>query len=147
MGSIRDQILGAFVTRLGSIAGWSSQLRGAVNYGDAAVRAVVFFASEDKTIATNETYQATMQVGVLLTVRSEDADAALDDGNPYRYLDRMVVEVERKVHDPDSWGLDPDYTDAVVLGHEVSDPDEQNELQAVVRLQFRYRHDYQDPAT
>jgi len=145
VASIRDQILHTLTTRLSAVSGWSAQLRGAVNYADAAVRAVVFFVSEDKTIANNTQYIATMQAGVLLTVRTEDADATVDAGNPYRYLDRMVVEVERTIHDPDAWGIDPDYTDAMVMGHEVADPDEQNELQAVIRLQFRYRHDYQDP--
>jgi hypothetical protein len=145
MASIRDNILGALVTRLATISGWDVQLRGAVNTADAAVKAVVLFVAEDKRLANNEHYVCTMQVAVFLTARAEDAHPTTDAGNPYRYLDRLVVLAEKKIHDPDSWGLNPDFTDVVVNGHDVSDPTEENEVTALMRLTFTYRHDYQDP--
>jgi hypothetical protein len=147
MASIRDTILNALVTRLASIAGWTAQLRGAVNVGgDVPVLAIVAMVNESKVLASSEVYSATLQVEVLVQGRAEDADATLDAGNPYRYLDRLVVQVEKKVHAPDSWGIDPDFTDVVCTGHVVADPDESNVVAAVVQLTFTYRHHYQDPA-
>lgn len=146
MASIRDNILTALVTRLDAITGWTTQLRGSVNIaGDNGVVAIVAFVSEDKRLAASTVYTATMQVEVLITGRAEDADATADDGNPYRYLDRLVVLAEKAIHTPDSWGVTPDFTDVVVTGHEVLDPSESNEVAAVLRLQFTYRHDYQNP--
>lgn len=145
MASIRDNILNALVTRLATISGWNVQLRGSVNTADAPVKAVVFFVAEDKRLANAESYIATMQVAVFITARAEDAHSTIDAGNPYRYLDRLVVLAEKKIHDPDSWGLDPDFTDVVVNGHDVADPTEENEVTALMRMTFTYRHDYQDP--
>jgi hypothetical protein len=58
----------------------------------------------------------------------------------------MVTEVEKAIHTPDSWGIDPDYTDVSITGHEVDDPTDDNEFVARVGITFQYRHDYQDPA-
>ena len=147
MASIRDNILNSLVTRLMTIPGWMAQLRGAQNVGgDVPVLAIVAMINEDKRLAGSDTYLATMQAEVLVQGRTEDADEMLDKGNPYRYLDRLVVEVEKKVHAPDSWGLIPDFTDVVCTGHVVTDPDESNIVAAVVQLTFTYRHHYQDPA-
>jgi hypothetical protein len=145
VASIRTNILLALVTRLAAIPGWAAQLRDRENGGDHPVLAVVFFFSEDKRIATNDQYQATMTVGVFIKGRIEDADPTLDAGNVYRYLDRLVVLAEQKIHSPDEWGLTPGFTDVTINGHEVADPDEDNEVQALLRLTFTYRHHYQDP--
>lgn len=145
MASIRDNILGALVTRLNGIAGWNAQLRGSTNAADSAVHAVVFFVSEEKRLANNESYSATMQVAVFITARAEDASPTVDGGNAYRYLDRLVVLAEKRIHAPDAWGVTPDFTDVVVNGHDVGDPTEQNEVTALLRLTFTYRHDLDDP--
>ena len=63
----------------------------------------------------------------------------------FTYLDRMVVEVEKAVHTPDEWSVVPSFERLTVTGHEVSDPDEGNELGALIFIEFKYRHDYQDP--
>ena len=145
MASLRDVILTALVARLATISGWDAQLRGRENVAGAAVQAVVFQLSEDKDLATIDQYLASLQVGVLITAASEDADATIDAGNPFRYLDRQVVLAEKKIHDPDSWGPNPPFTDVAVNGHDVVDPDEENQVRALLRLTFKYRHHFQDP--
>lgn len=146
MASIRQNILDALVTRLAAISGWSAQLRGSPNsIGSAAVAAIVAPVSEDKSITTADQYQATLQVLVWIVCNAEDADGVLDGGNAYRYLDRLVTLAEKAIHDPDEWGLDPAFTDVQIVGHDVSEPTEDNQVAAQLRLQFRYRHSYQDP--
>lgn len=145
MPSIRDGLLTALVARVDGITGISAELRGARNTMPSKVHAVVFPLGEDKDLANSHSYLANYQVGIALTVRREDADATLDGGNPYRYLDRQVTAVEQVIHAPDSWGVSPDFTDVVVTGHEVEEPTETNEYQAVISLRFTYQHDYQDP--
>lgn len=147
MTSIRMNIAIALVARLATIQGWNVQLRSLENGGDFPVIAIVFFEGEAKRIAISSPpqYQATCVVSVFIAGRSEDADPALDGGNPYRYLDRLVTLAEKKIHNPDSWGLNPDFTDVSIEGHEVRDPDESNPMHAVLRLAFTYRHDALDP--
>ena len=82
---------------------------------------------------------------MLLIVRQEDADSDLDASNPYRYLDRQLVKVEKVIHNPDSWGIDPDYTDVEMTGFEVEDPSDDNEFMCRLFITFQYRHDYQNP--
>ena len=142
--SIRMAIQLALVARLAAL-GWLVQLRDVENAGDAPVKAIVFQGSEDKRIENNDQYQATLQVAVEITVRAQDAHPTTDAGNAYRYLDRMVTLAETTIHSPDAWGLHPDFTDVTINGHDVSDPTERNEVQALLRLQFKYRHDYQNP--
>ena len=150
MASILDQILLTLVARLAAIPQWDVQLRTGANAADAAVRATVFHISEDKDFANNEFYNCTLRVGVSIIVRMEDADPVLDVGtdgepNPYRYFDRMRVLAEKKIHEPDSWGFDPDFTDVKINGHEVDNPSEKNELEGLMRLTFTYRHSITSP--
>lgn len=148
MASIRDNILAALVARLATIPLWTAQLRTLQNdAGAAKVLAVVAFLTEDKHLATGDQYLASMQVLVWILANGEDADATLDAGNAYRYLDRLVVLAEKKIHAPDSWGLSPDFTDVQINGHDVNDPSADNQVQAHLRLTFTYRHHYQDPET
>lgn len=133
------------MSRLDAISGISAVLRSDRTNVTQPVVCIVYPDSEDKRLANSNTYDATYRVEVMVIVRQEDADAVTDAGNPYRYLDRMVTQVEAAVHTPDSWGIDPDYTDVMVTGHEVQDPSEDNEHAARVFIEFRYRHDYQDP--
>jgi hypothetical protein len=147
MASIRDGILVALVARLATIPGWSAQLRGVENIGNVPILAVVYPISEDKQLATNEDYQCTLNVGVWITIRIEDASLTLDGGNSFRYLDRCVTEAEKKIHDPDAWGLEPGFTDVLINGHDVDEVDgDETALDAFLRLTFKYRHHYQDPA-
>lgn len=143
--SIRTNILLALVERLATIPGWVAMLRQRENAADAAVLAVVFMLGEDKRIETTDQYQASLSVGVLIKARPEDTDPVLDEGNPYLYLDRQVVLAEKKIHDPDEWGLHPSFTDVTINGHDVADPDEEQAVEALLRLTFTYQHDYQDP--
>lgn len=142
--SIRMQIQLALVARLATISGWNAQLRGLGNEGDAAVKAIVF-ASEDKGLPTNPVYVATLNTFVEITVAPEHADPVLDLGNPYLYLDRMVVLAERKIHTPDEWEPNPGFTEVLIGGHDTSDPEETNLVQALLRVTFKYRHHFQDP--
>lgn len=144
--TIRDTLLTTFVARLDAITDVSAALRTTVNNVPNPVHCIVYPEGEDKSLRSHQQYQCTFRVEVLVVVREEDADATLDGGNAYRYLDRMVGEVEKVLHAPDSWGLDPDYTDMWTTGHVVEDPSDQNELMARVFVQFQYVHDYQDPS-
>ncbi len=145
MASQRDVLLTTLVTRINAISGISASLRSSHQEVDSAVVAIVYPDSEDKRLANNNTYDATLRVGVMLIVRQEDADADLDDSNPYRYLDRMLVKVEKVIHNPDSWGINPDYTDVEMTGFEVEDPTDDNEFVTRLWIKIDYRHDYQDP--
>lgn len=146
MGSQRDTLLTTLVTRIDGISGITAQLRSSRQTVSDAVVAIVYPDSEDKELANSNTYLATYRCGVLIIVREEDADAVTDASNPYRYLDRMVTEVEKVIHTPDAWGVDPDYTDVQITGHEVDDPTDDNEFMARLLVEFKYRHDYQDPS-
>lgn len=148
MPSIRDQIQTALVARLATITGWSAQLRGSTNTApETGVLAVVAFLGEDKQLATSSPplYDASLHLLVWVCVDGHEADAVTDGGNPFRYLDRMVVLAEQKIHAPDAWGVDPDFTDVRVLGHEVSDPTDDLRLFAELRLTFTYRHTAENP--
>jgi hypothetical protein len=143
--SIRLGIALALQARLAAITGWSAALRGGETTVSGPVVAIVVPTGEEKNLANSNSYDARYRLEVVVVARAENADPVTDGGNGYRYLDRLIVEVERVVHDPDSWGLTPAFTDVQVDGHEVADPTEDNELMARVFLTFRYRHDYQDP--
>jgi len=142
--SIRMNIQKALVARLAALR-WNSQLHGHENSGDAPVKAITFAPTEDKRIETTDQYQATLSVFVEITVRVQDAHPTTDSGNAYEYLDRMVTLAEKTIHSPDEWGLTPSFSDAAIAGHDTADPNERGEVQALLRLQFKYRHDYQDP--
>lgn len=135
----------ALQQRLAAISGWVAVLRGSETSIQAPIVAIVVPIGEEKNLANSQSYDARWRLEVVLVARAENADPSLDGGNAYRYLDRLVVEVERVVHDPDSWGFSPTFTDVQVDGHEVLDPDENNEVVGRVFMTFRYRHDYQDP--
>jgi hypothetical protein len=147
MASIRDQILQALVARLAAVSvDWHVQLRAAVNPDDTKkVQVVVWQLGEDKTLATTDQYSASLQVRIYIVGHQEDADANLDAGNAYRYLDRLVVLAEKKIHAPDAWGVDPDFTDVVCNGHDVLDPEQDNQVEALLRLTFTYRHQAANP--
>ena len=147
MASIRLSILDALAARLATIPGWLARLRDVENAeGNAPVVATVYFLDEDKRIANNRDYVATMQVGVELVARIEDASPTTDGGNAFRYLDRLVVLLEKKVHAPDSWGLEPDFTDVACNGHSVDNVEgDPTSVIAYVLLTFTYRHDFQNP--
>lgn len=148
MASIRDNILQALVTRLATISGWTVRLRAVENpEGNQPIVATVYPVSEDKAIANSDTYECTLRVGVHIVARIENTSPTTDGGNPFRYLDRLLVLVEKKIHAPDSWGLQPEFTRVEVNGHDidvVDDPDPTS-VEAFVRLTFQYRHRFDDP--
>jgi hypothetical protein len=137
--TIRDTIMTALVTRIAAQTGWTAQLRSGSNEAGDGVTATVFMTGEDKKLANIDQYNCTLLVGVEILAQAEDADATIDAGNPYRYLDRLVSQAEQVIHEPDDWGLDPDYTDVQILGHEVRPPSDDVTLAALLRLQFTYR--------
>ena len=145
MGSIRDNILTALVSRLATIPGWDAQLRGVENTSATGVTAVVSFLTEEKQFANNEQYDCSMEVVVWIIGHVEDASVSLDASNAYRYLDRLVTLAEKKVHAPDSWGLNPDFTDVRINGHDVRDPEDESTVEALLRLTFTYRHQLANP--
>lgn len=144
MTSIRYRLLRELRDRLLTIEGWDVQLRLLENTSTQTVKAVVFAASEDKSLANIQLYDATLQVGVLLTAFAADADPVVDDGDPYHYLDRLVVAAERAISTPQEWTTDPSLR--WTIGHEVRDPTEGGGLvEALLRLTFTYRHLIEDP--
>ena len=148
MTSIRFSIMKALVVRLATITGWDVQLRGMTNTasGDADVRAVVWTPGENKRLENTDKYSATLQVGVDIACAAEAADAVLDEGNPLSLLDRMLVLAERKIHAPDAWGLDPEFNQVSIDGHDIREiAAGDGHVRARLRLTFIYRHDYLDP--
>ncbi len=143
--SIRDQIMRALVTRIATLTGFDAQLRGLTNEAGDGVTATVFYTSEDKRPANIDSYNCTLLVGIEILASAGDADEELDDGNPFRYLDRLVSQIEQTIHAPDQWGVDPDFTDVQILGHDVRPPNDEQVMGALVRLQFTYRHTIQTP--
>ena len=145
MASIRDTLLTTLVTRINAISGITCVLRSRSNTVSDAVMAIVYPDSEDTHLANAYAYNASLRCEVLLIVRAEDADPSLDASNEYRYLDRMLVAVQKVIHTPDSWGVSPAFTDVEMTGHVVEDPSEENEMMARLSITFTYRHNYQDP--
>lgn len=146
MASIRDQILMALVARIDAVSGISAALRADENTVNSPVHVIVYPIGEDKGLDTSQSYNSTFRVEALLLALAGDADATLDGGNPYRYLDRMVTEVEKVIHEPDEWGPAAPVTDVWIAGHDVIDPDEENEVAARISITFKYRHYYKDPS-
>lgn len=147
MVSVRMAIMEALVTRLAAISGWTARLRNVENpEANAPIVATVYFVDEDKRIANTDSYISTMQVGVELVVRIEDVDETEDAGNGFKYLDRQVVLLEKQIHAPDAWGVDPDFTDVTINGHSVDNVDgDPTSLVAYVLLTFTFRHAAADP--
>lgn len=144
MATIRANILKALVTRLEDIPGWNVQLRGAEQTGNHPIAAVVFLLGEDKPTLDSQDYTCRLTVGVEITARVDDASESLDDGNPFLYIDRLVGLAEKQIHSPDSWGLEPDFTDVRIDGHDVADPPLEHDwmvVEALLRLTFTYKHD------
>tara|TARA_R110000796_G_scaffold229663_2_gene347055 strand:+ start:814 stop:1257 length:444 start_codon:yes stop_codon:yes gene_type:complete len=146
MASIRDNLVTTLVARIDAVDGFTGYLRDQRNQATTPVVCIVAPDSEDKQLATNGEYNCTYRCEVVIVAREEDADDEIDGGNSFRYLDRLITQVEMLIHNPDSWGVSPDYTDVQITGSEVADPDESNELYARVFVQWSYRHDYQDPS-
>lgn len=144
--SIRQQILRDFVARLNTISGWAGQLRSDKNdfTTNKQVLAVVAATGERKQLSNSERYDAWLTVEVLVVGHTEDTDPTLDGGNPYAYLDRLVSQVEQAMHLPDTWGVNPAFTDGWVDGHQVQEPAQEAQIVAVVNCTFHYRHHYQD---
>jgi len=147
MGSIRDGLLTTLVSRIDNISGVTCSLRSRANTISDAVTCIVYPDSEDTRLANAYAYDATLRCEVLIIVRAENATELTDGGNEYRYLDRMLVEVQKVVHTPDSWGSAPSFTDVEMTGHVMEDPSEENELSARLSVTFTYRHNYQDPTS
>lgn len=147
MASIRMQLMTALVARLATLPGWSARLRDLDNEsGTGTVQCVVYPIAEDKRLATSDSYIATLQVGIYIEARSEDASDVTDGGNPFRYLDRLVVLAESLVHQPDAWTSAPGFTDVVVNGHELDQAEgDPTSVEAFLRLTFTYRHSYLSP--
>lgn len=155
MASIRWTIMEALRDRLATLGGWTASMRRDVEArGNSLVRATIWHVGEENTFANATDYDVQLEVLVEIEARAADADDTLDgDGsagsaNPYSYLDRMVVEAEKLIHTPDTWGLQPAFTDVRVTGHDVAGPEDGEELHtvaALLRLTFRYRRSIEDP--
>ena len=156
MASIRWTILQALEQRLATLDKWHATLRRDETAWppDTDVVALIFALGESKVLAASDLYDATLTVGVEIAARASDADDTLDgDGstgsaNPYSYLDRLVTQAEQLIHTPDSWGLQPAFTDVRVDGHDIATPEageEAHQVYALLRLTFTYRHSIEDP--
>lgn len=149
MASIRRQILVQLRDRLRTITGWDVQIAGAPHDPAVSVHVDVFYDSEDKSIENSSQYESRLQAGALIVGRVEDADPEPiadggDDRMPVLYIERLVQLAEEKIHAPDAWGVSPDFTDVVVTGHDVGEPDDSTLIGAMLNLQFHYRHSSTD---
>lgn len=150
MASLRRQILLQLRERLQTLLPtWDVQLEGASHGEDSRVRATVFYTSESKELANNLFYSSRLMVGVYVEGFVEDADTdpgpAGDEGLALLYAERLVSDLEATVHQPDAWGVHPDFTDVLVTGHDLIDPDDSTMVGVVALLEFTFRHDILDP--
>lgn len=143
MASLRDQIATELVARLDALTGWAATLRGGDEVTNVAVLAIVAILGESKRPRDSLMYACTLQLGVLIRGRREDADPTLDDENPVRYMDRLVASAERAVH-ADPW---PNDEVVSITGHTVDASDDPTVLEATLTLTVDYRHNFDDPDT
>lgn len=156
MATIRKTILEALRTRLATLPDWDVTLRRDVDKrGAEKVRATVWMLGEENQFAGSNSYDVALTAAVQIEADvvhaddDEDGDGTPGSANPYSYLDRRVAEAETLIHTPDSWGLDPAFTDVIVNGHDVADPEpgeEPHTVAALLRLTFRYRRTIEDPS-
>lgn len=146
MSTIRDSILLAIAARIQEAqASWDVQVRDASNKGTFPM-AVVYFVGEDKRGAGNDSYGCSLPFAIDIHGAPEDATEADDGSNAFRYLDRLVGMAEAAMHAPDSWGVDPGFTDLVIDGHDVAEiSDEDQSVSALLRLTVTYQHSLSGP--
>lgn len=143
MASLRDTIARELVARLDVLPGWVAVLRNAEQETNHAVLAIVAILGETKRPRDTLFYVCNLRLGVLIRGRREDADEDLDDGNPVRYLDRLVVAAERAVHAA-PW---PNEEAPTIVGHTIDASDDPNVLEAQLELVVDYRHNLGNPDT
>ncbi len=141
MASLRDQIATELVARLDALTGWAATLRGGDEVTNVAVLAIVAILGESKRPRDSLMYACTLQLGVLIRGRHEDADPTLDGYNPVRYMDRLVATAERAVH------ASPWQNEALIsiTGHTVDASEDPNVFEATLTLTVDYRHNFDDP--
>lgn len=153
MASLRRQCLVQLRTLLRTLPGWSVEFAGKAHDSQAAVRAEIFWTSEDKQLANDSAYETDLFVVVLIVINNADANSdPLPEGDedvPDLYLERMIREAEAILHDDEQWGGNPAFTDVWATGHDIIDPGEdglrQSQTHAAWRLQFHLQHDVRDP--
>lgn len=144
--SIRDQILEALVVRLrAQLTGWTVGRDDGRNAGGTP-QAIVFGlgSQNDRTLrgdgAGELVYAVRYRAGVFLRVGVEDADAVTDGGNVFRYLDRVVRQVEAAIVHAPTWAAIDAQVRFDLLGHDVAELEEEDptELSAVVGIEFQF---------
>lgn len=141
MASLRDALAQILVSRLAALPGWTALRGGRDQASNAGVLALVHQISESKQAANTHFYACSLRLGVIVRSGAELASASLDGGNPQRYLDRLVADVERAVHSS-PW---PSETIVNIEGHEVAPPSESSVVEALVTVRCDYRHAFDDP--
>ena len=148
MASLRDQILEAGAARINALGGgWVATTRNVRTPQAGEKQAILVDERENKVGQDSWYYAAELQVAVVIRARVEKAAGGTFGGDVYRYLDALVVEVEKVVHadpTPFSWGV-AGVTAIDVMGHTKFEPDKNNIAVAKVDLKVRYRHDFANP--
>lgn len=141
MASLRDQIAEELVDRLDAIAGWTAVRGSRGEASNVPILAIVYQIGESKRAANTEFYACSLRLGVVVRSGVEHADDTLDAGNPQRYLDRLIVQVEQAVHGA------PWANEAIVSieGHEIAPPGDQTVVEALVTVAVDYRHNFDNP--
>ncbi len=146
MASLRDRILEELAERIGAIGnGWVATTRKQRNPHTGEKQAIVLDERETKTSVNNWFYDCDLFIVVVLRARWEKAEPDPFNGDVFRYLDAMVVDVEKVVHaSPIEWGING-VTDVQVSGHDKEPPAKENIVRAFVRVRVRYRHNFDNP--
>lgn len=146
MPMIRDSILDALVARLAAgLPTWTVALRDLNNSGTFPM-AIPYYVAEDKRDGGNNAYDCSIGIAIEISGAPEDADPDEDGGNPFKYLSRLVGQVESLIHTPDEWAGDPGFTDVRIDGHDVAETeDEDLAVSALLRLTFTYQHPLSGP--
>lgn len=157
MASLRDRVVEGFLALLGGAQGWAIERRGAKNEAAqsdrVAICAVVAHQFESH-VPVNQV-QWLLELEIYAQLDPGEADPVLHDGNPFRTLDQGIAELEEQIPLGASGSAmntllgvpDGCMQDWRFLGwREV--PPIQNGLgliSAVLRFEFHYRHDVQNP--
>lgn len=143
MASLRDELLEHLVSRIAALPGWTARRVSGQETTNVPRLALVVLVDEDKQPRDTWHYECRANVLVLVRGRQEDAGEE-HGGNPLRYLDELVAQIEDVVHGPVTW---PQEAIVSLQGHEVLGPDEGNGVHAAVQLLIQYRHDFSSPNT
>ncbi len=146
---VRDQIAQELISRISELSGWTAVRADTEVTQNVPKLAVVAQLEERKEPRDTASYACRLDLLVIVRVHGEDASPTTHGGNPWRYLDDCVADIETKIHksDTNGWPIPWAAADEVTIQGSEQMPGESNDVVALLRMQAQYRHLYRDPRT